>query len=361
MTVLWSEGFDNQNAAADILQGVLSSITGSFALAPGYQFSGKAVALTSTTIGTAAVAAKNVPNTVQGFTHNNIDLAISGSSTDYYATITFYDATAGAPQVTVQIEAHTGSISVYRGWGPYSGTGGSTGTLLGSSASGAFPTNIWATIEIGVGINSTTGSVSIRVNNTAVAGCSVTGVNTQNTGNAFFSQVQYGCNLTLGSGPVTALFDDFYIGDNSGSTFNSFIGPGAILTRFASANEAVSFTPLSGTNFEMINEQAMDGDTSYNFSPTVGQSDLFSSAGTLSIGWNPLFVKLQQASRADNTTGRSAANLLVSGASTFTGASISKGTLYGYQEDYLLTDPATTGTWTAQSIEASQFGYVVAG
>jgi hypothetical protein len=132
-----------------------------------------------------------------------------------------------------------------------------------------------------------------------------------------------------------------------------------VWTRFATSNASVQFTPLAGTNWQEISETAMDSDTSYNSTTNVGFVDEFLSSGTLPTGFTPLYVKLQQASRADQPSGHTTANLLVSGSDTFTGASSVVGTIYLYSEDYLLTDPNGAIPWTGASIAATKFGYVL--
>lgn len=369
MAIIWSEGFDNQNAAADCLNGVLSSITGSFALGAGTTVqtaggavTGRAVYLTSTAIAVAAVCTKDTPHTVQGYTHNNILLPQTTGADDYNMWWAFYDVLTGGVQVVVVLDGATGTFTSWSGWAPYTGNGSAGGgTLLGTSAAGVVAPSAFTAIEIGVKIDAAAGFVSIRANGLAIPGASVSGVDTQTTGNAFFNQVQYGLTMSAGTPSYTGRFDDFYIGDSTGSAYNSFINPGYIWDRFATSNVSVQFTPLANANWQEISETQMDGDTSYNVSGSTGNTDLFSSTGSIASGYAPLFVKLQQASRADNTLGRLSENLLVSGSATFTGASNTKGTIYSYQDDYVLNDPATSGTWTLASIAASEFGYVCAG
>jgi hypothetical protein len=238
-------------------------------------------------------------------------------------------------------------------------TGG--GTLLGTSAAGLVPASAFFSVELSAKIDASAGFIQIRVNGLPVAGASVVGVNTQQTSHAWFDQVQYGSTISAGTNTYADIFDDFYIGDGTGSANTSWINPGVIVTRFATTNQSVQFTPLAGTNYQEISVNPFGGDSNYNSSPNVGNKDLFSDSGTLSGNYTPLFVKVQQVSRADNSSGRQAANLLVSNSSTVTGSSATKSTTYTYNDTYAINDPSTSGTWTQTSVDAVKWGYKVAG
>jgi hypothetical protein len=369
MALIWFEGFDNQLGAADCLDGVLTSITGSFSLgigtsliSPSGPVYGRAVNLTSTAAGVAAVAAKSVAETTVGYTHNNIYMPGLTAGDDLNIWWCFFDTVTAEPQVTVALDCATGIITTWSGWAPYTGNGATGGgTLLGTSAAGIIAPTTFTAVEFAVKIDPSAGYVSVRVNGLPIAGASVVGVNTAPTGNTWFSQVQYGATISAGSDPYIGAFDDFYIGDNTGSTENGFIGPGVTWTRFGTSDASVQFTPLANANWQEISETQMDSDTSYNYSSTVGNTDYFSSTDTLTTAYTPLFLKLQQASRADNVLGRNSENKLVSASSTFTGSSVTKGTIYTYQDDYLLNNPATSGTWTLGTVVSTEFGYSVSG
>lgn len=370
MALLWYEGFDNQTAAADVLQGVLSSITGSFVLgagttvnlAAGGQTQGLAIWLTSLTLGTAAFATRNVAQTVQGYQHWNIRLPAITAGDDVVLWWAFYDASAGAPQITVALDGATGVITTYSGWAPYTGNGATGGgTLLGTSAAGLVAPSVYTTVALGAKIDPSAGFVTVQVNGIPIAGASVVGVNTQPTANAYFNEVQIGVTVSAGTDAYTGQFDDAIVNDTTGSTFTTIQQPQIIYTEYATSNNSVQFTPLTGTNWKEISELQMDGDTSYNYSNTVGNTDLFASTNAPASTYSVSAVKLQMAARADNALGRQAANVLISGSHTFTGSASTKGTIYSYNEDYLPIDPNTSGTWTLASVLAVDFGYKVAG
>ena len=371
MAVIWMEGADNQTGAADMINGVLDAIytstsgaTGGFSLVSGYNFGGKAIALTATGLNGFAAYAKNTPNTVTGFTANNVYLTVPGAGQDYNHWWAFYDQQSTIltpPQVLVAIDAGTGKISVYRGNAP--GTlpsGAGTGTLLGQTLTAPITTNAWFSVEIGITVSAVSGSVTIKVG--GAIKLALSGINTKSTSNAYFSRVVYGTTLSAGTGTTPVdINDDFYIGDSTTGSYNTFIGPGSVWTRFATSNGNVAFTPLSGSNYQMIDETAMDGDTSYNASNTLGAQDTFSSTGTISSTFTPLFIKIQQASRADASGGRSTQNVLNSSGAGVLGTSSSRGTIYAYSDDYFLLDPATGIGWTLAGIEATKFGYQISG
>lgn len=73
--------------------------------------------------------------------------------------------------------------------------------------------------------------------------------------------------------------DDIAINDTTGTVNNSWIGAGTIyLLKPTSNGSLTQFVPSTGTNFENIDENIADGDTSYNSGSNVGDTDLFNFA-----------------------------------------------------------------------------------
>lgn len=356
MTVLWAEGFSNQTGAADILAGgVLNSITGSFALfgSPS-PAGGRVVTLTSTALGVSAWAGKVVTPTTQGYTHNGIQMPVIAPGDGAIMWWAFYDIEASACQISVTLDCATGTVAVYSGFAPYTFAATGAGTLLGTSAAGVVAPLSYTDIEFGLKVDPAAGFVTVMINGSAVSGCSVVGAITQLTADNYFQEVLYGITVSAGTNSYTAVFGDFYIGDNTGSAFNGFIGPGTIYTQFATANDGVQFTPLSGANWQEISETQMDGFTSYNASTTAGNQDLFSSSGTIPAGYEPLFLKLQNASIATAGT-ENVINVLSSSGTISNGATVTVGTAaFAYSDTYYLTDPGTGAAWSAGNPDAAQ-------
>jgi hypothetical protein len=195
------------------------------------------------------------------------------------------------------------------------------------------------------------GAVILELNGVTIA--NLAGLNTRGGSVSRIDSFMYHSNGTFGP-----LIDDFYICDVTGSSpFNGFLGPVRVYTRFPSSAASTQFTPLTSTNVSQIKETSMDSDTSYNFSSTVGQSDLF-NADSIPSGAPPLACKVTAAARQDSSGSRSLQTLLKTSSTTSGGAGVALSQTYAYQSDIYTQDPdAGPGAWTNSSVNASQIGY----
>lgn len=231
-------------------------------------------------------------------------------------------------------------------------------TMLATSGNNVWTPGGWNFIEIWANIDASTGFVKVYLNNTLVL--QATGANTKVTSNAWWDLL--GQKGTFGSHYT---IDDFYYGDTTigpgTHTGDAPIGDCHVDTLFANGNSAVLFTPLAGANWQEISEQAMDSDTSYNFSATPTDEDLFNyqsmPAGiTLVYG-----IQVTGAYRKDDSGARSVKQALKSGATEQYGTTypLSEVT-YVYFTDQWILDPDTGVNWIVAGVNAVKAGYNVA-
>lgn len=260
-----------------------------------------------------------------------------------------WDTVANAAQVTVYFNELNYSVQIYRG------DAVSGGTLLYASPNNVWVNNVAQFLEIGLKIDNSTGYVTVKLEEQTVA--TITGVDTQATANAWFdacdiSPSPNGFSVFLA---YTDLDDHRYndTGSDSGVfANNSFMGDAGVKTLFMTGNGTVQFTPLSGSNFAQINEQAMDSDTSYNFSSTPGQEDSF-TAGTITNVITVIYgVRITVAARKDDVGPRVLKTGLKSGATTSYGANHSLPDAYTYFCDNWILDPNTGANWTRTAVNA---------
>lgn len=276
----------------------------------------------------------------------------NGGGCDYV----FNDSFNNLPQVTVSFNPSNFAIEIYRG-------SRATGTLLGVSSNNVW-SNIFNFIEIGLLIDGSVGFVTVKVNN--VQKFTVTGKNTQATGNPWFDQERLDVR-SVGSPIINVILtiDDFYYADaTSGpgpNPFNTFIGDARTVTGFAVGNSAVQFTPLTGTNWGEISEIHMDSDVSYNYDNVVNNEDLFNFEALPSQITLILGVQLTGAYRKDDAGPRAVKQAFKSGSTEVYGATNYLGDVnYAYFTDGLVLDPATSTTWLASAVNALAGGYNVA-
>ena len=206
----------------------------------------------------------------------------------------------------------------------------------------------WYYIELKATIHGSAGSYEVRVNRQTVL--SATGVNTQNTANASANEVGFG-------GDGTSWGDDFYICDATGTRNNDFLGDVEVVTLMpAGAGNYAQWTPLSGANWENVDEIPQDGDTSYNYSATAGQKDTF-GAQTYSATGTPLGLQVNLIHRKDDAGSRTIRTLLRSGGADYSGTSESVLDSYSHAFDVWETDPADSADWTDTKINAAEYGY----
>jgi hypothetical protein len=263
----------------------------------------------------------------------------------------FWDTIADAAQVTVYFNEANYAIQIYRGNGMP--TGG--GTLLYTSSNNVWVNDTAQFLEIGLKIDNSTGYVTVKLGEVTVA--TVTGVDTQATANAWFDAVDVGPSPITGSSVGSyADIDDHRYNDNASDSGvfanNSFMGDAGVKTLFMTGNGTVQFTPLSGSNYAQINEQAMDSDTSYNYSSTPGQEDAF-TAGTITNVITVIYgVRITIAARKDDVGPRVLKTGLKSGATTSYGANHSLPDTYAYFCDNWILDPNTGANWTRVNVNA---------
>jgi hypothetical protein len=228
-------------------------------------------------------------------------------------------------------------------------------TELGRSGAGVFPIG-WHYLEAKVKIDSSTGSVEVRVNGTTVL--NLTNVNTY-TGwyPATVTSVLL-CGMNCNSNQFTYFyFDDLYICDPSGSDNNGFLGDCRVECLFPTgAGAETQWTPSAGVNWENVNETPPDGDTTYNRSNTPGQADTYAMADLVSTTGRIYAAQYLQYARKDNAGSRTVAPVARIGGVDYAGASVSVGDSYAYYRDIHAVSPATAAAFTISEVNAMEYG-----
>jgi hypothetical protein len=243
-----------------------------------------------------------------------------------------------------------GQIGIYRG-----GTDGGGGTLLGTTSGAGTLVNAFNFWEFGFLINGATGTVTVRQNGAVVL--SLTGQNTQSTGNAQASVIQLGTSNNAG-GTVNWDFDDLYV--QSGSSLQASPFPGdqriqAILPSGAGASTQFAVTGAA-TNWQAASDNPPDGDTSYVYSSTPGQIDLYTFGSLTPTSGTVNAVQTCLYARKDDAGLRTIQPEIRQGGVNYAvGSQHNIGTTYGYYLDMLTTDP-TGAAWTIANVNGDQFG-----
>ena len=319
-------------------------------------------------------AAEKFVGSIQPLVSGIVGFAMQAiNNSDPYQGLGFalMDLTANAPQLNFLFNLIAGSIAVYLG-GTFvqsgnDGTGGivTGGTLLGATANNAvtFGENIWNYYEVAATIaGSGGGAVELRVNGQVVLNLS--GITTRMTAHTYFNGVAWMTTSNFQTTYAMGL-DDFYLCDTTTGpgpyACNTFLGDVRVITlNTDGAGASTQWTPLTGTNWGEVAEARCDGDTTYNYTATVNNKDLFNFApltGTINA---VIAVQTTGAYRKDNGGTREITQQLVSGATAVNGTTYSVPSSYVYMSDFWVTDPNTAlAAWTVSAVNAVQAGYIL--
>lgn len=229
------------------------------------------------------------------------------------------------------------NIGVYRG-----------GTLLGSFS---LNFNVWYYIEVNATINSSTGTIQVKVNGVSVF---TYNGNTQNGGtnlsiDGFWLLQSGGC-----------YFDDLYICNNSGTVNNTFLGDVRVQTLVPNAaGTSTQWAATGGANYANVAD-IPDNTATYNMSSTVGQRDTYAMADLASGTTNVLGVQENlHAWKGDAGIGNLKPAYLIGG-TVYYDSVISPGTSSAWYGSLRETNPATSTTWTPGDVNGMEFGAEVA-
>jgi hypothetical protein len=148
---------------------------------------------------------------------------------------------------------------------------GTTGALIAQTVGGLVTFGTYVSIAV---------EIQNFTLNTGIIKCWVNGILVLNQGGLHtqgISGCQYcnGIQLMAPGAIPTTFHDDVYVLDCSTAPNATFIGALKLYAIAPTANAAVAWTPLAGTNWSEVNEIPPDGDTSYNSSPNIGDVDQY--------------------------------------------------------------------------------------
>jgi hypothetical protein len=210
-------------------------------------------------------------------------------------------------------------------------------------------------VEWAVTIHASTGSVTIRVN--ADPKLTLTGINTQNTANAFANTLRWGCD-TRWNNTQTLDLDDVYVCDGTGAApLNTFLGDCRCDGMTPNGDTGFAqWTPSAGTvHWDLVNDPAPNV-TDYISSSTVGQLDVFQMQN---VAVTPSLIYGMQLSACalKSDAGARSIKLLVSSNSVVaTSAPLPLSTSQIYVRALQLTDPNTGGPWTPSTVNSALGG-----
>lgn len=355
------DGFDHYASAADLGQrsgnlqwtpqdGFLSGSPGVVTIeSPGLTGTGKCVRVTghfsiddSAQI-TASLDASRATQII-GFR-----CLIDSTPTTVSMAVDFIDTIANAPQIRLLFNPTFGNVSVYRNPSSLS-----NGTLLGTSDNNLFAHDVANFFEIKATIGDSVGEVIVQNNGVAVY--TLSNVDTKQTANASFGAVTFRPWDVPFVGYAGFSIDDFYYCDTTAGASSyptdTFLGDVGIVTLFVVGNDSVAWSPLTGQNWQMVDEPAFGGDASYNSSATPGDEDRFNFETLPAAVLQAIAVQITGAYRKDDVGGRTLKQGLKSGSTESYGATRALPNDYAYFSDVYEADPDGSVDWTVAAVNA---------
>lgn len=337
MSLIFMDGFD-YHATADLLKKWTLNSNTTISAAGGRRGGGAI---------TLAPASGNYLSKNLGANYAALIVGAAFSITAFHTVtpqkiLEFFDA--GTTQADVRVHPN-GTFSVTR-----------NGVVLGTSTVSASVTG-FQYLECKITFHATTGTVDLRLNGVSIL--ALTGQNTQNTANAFASDVRLG-QYASGS---AVLYDDVYMCDTSGTTNNAFLGDVRIDMLLPNADGFYSqFTPSTGTSHFALVDEPTPNTTDYNDGLTVGHRDSYAMANLAALASQTVYaVQVTAAIMKDDAGAKSAAVMVRSGSVNADGASVALPTSQVYVSKIYEANPDGGVAWTEASVNALEAGVVVTG
>ena len=234
---------------------------------------------------------------------------------------------------------------------------------VGSSVAGVGATTLvsgtWYYIEFKATINSSTGSVYVRVNGSAEI--SATGLNLAASGNNYVNGIRLG-NATFSFPGVNESYtDDFVLMDSSGSTMNGFQGPLRIYSVLPNSDVAnAGWTLSSGSTINTLINETATSTANYVECATSTDSFLVGCGSLYGGSGNIMAVAVNSAAEGSGAGPPSFKNLLNSGSTALAGNSLTPvASTVGMFQTLYVTDPNTSAAWTTSAVNSIAVGAVM--
>lgn len=287
---------------------------------------------------------------VEGGTTTNFTFA--NNATVYFGCAVRFNSIPGTSATFLRlVDAGTTQIS----W--VVNTNGNILVLRGSTtlATSTFQAvvNTWFHIAVKATINNTTGAVEVRFNGSATPDINITNQDTQVSANAYTNQ------FTLIGNNVQFAFDDIVVADDTGG--QAFLGDYDIYSIFPDgAGASAQFTPSAGSNWQNVDENPHDGDTTYNESETTGHKDRFTMQNVPTDTDTIYAVQVGAFAKKTDVGSRELNVLAYDGTTEGAGADNALATSYGWTIGLFEDHPSGAAPWTESEVNSMEAGYEVA-
>lgn len=223
-------------------------------------------------------------------------------------------------------------------------------SLVATSSAAVFAQNAWYFVQLRARIANSGGTLDLYVNGALVLSYSG---DTQNTANAYANA------WDVGTDNNATRVDNIVLYNESGNAPNSRTPETRIYAELPTgAGAATGFTPSAGSNYQCVDEQPNDGDTTFVSAAASPTDDLYAyPASQVPSGAIVYAVALEVVARKDDAGGNDLKALIRSGGTTFAGSSTwGLTTTYQRFKQTWDLDPNTGAAWTVANANAAEIG-----
>lgn len=208
----------------------------------------------------------------------------------------------------------------------------------------------WFYVEFKITISNTTGSFDLKINE--VSELDDNTIDTQANADG------YSCFALFQSVLVWRWMDDIYICDSTTSVNNDFLGECQVIGKFPDGDGSSSdFAPSAGDNYQNVDEQDVDDDTTYN-DGSSGDIDYY-TYDDLTESYLVRGLQVNTTMRTTDAGAVSVKNKVQSNSIVADGEERFVNTTYSTEYDIIINDPNTSLSWTVDAINDAEFGLEV--
>jgi hypothetical protein len=228
--------------------------------------------------------------------------------------------------------------------------GGSTVLATGSQH---LKWGVWRYIEFGLFIDSAVGTAHVRLDGLDVD-ISFGRGNTQGSGTNSGVRYEIGNSTAV---PTKGDYGDVYVRSGASySVITDFLGDRVVEALYPDgAGNYTDWTPDAGSNFERVDEELNDGDTSYVETATPSDRDTYTFsdlAGTVTID------AVQVTSCCKRTAADTITMTTRIGGVDYDGSAQTPTSLYRPENELWVSSPASASSWTQSEVNGAEFGQI---
>jgi hypothetical protein len=231
--------------------------------------------------------------------------------------------------------------------------------LVRSTGHAAITGGMQLMLECKVKVADAGGEIDLRINGVSVATFSG---DTRNGGTGIVDGMLVGLFMgtSFRNGGGIAI-DDMYLVDSNGSApLNTFLGDVYVRTFLPTgAGTTTQWTPSAGSNYQNVDDNPSDEDTTYNSESTVSDMDTY-AMGNMTVGSSAIHgVRVSAMVRKEGAGPRTIRTVLRSGSTNYEGSSFTLFDSYKYANTLYSQDPDTSAAFTDAGIDALEAGIKV--